>query len=84
METRVVEQLTSKMNLSKELLLEIARDRETMRVLGAISYLVQSIETVQWRIDHNKRQIEKGDIVYFADTQDTLDSLKKRLMDGPW
>jgi hypothetical protein len=84
METSFIEQVPSKMNLSKELLLEIARDKETMRVLAAISHLIQSIENVQWRIDHNKRQIETNDIVYFAETQDTLDSLKKRLMDGPW
>jgi hypoxanthine phosphoribosyltransferase len=72
------------MNLSKELLLEIARDKETMRVLKSISELIQSIETVEWRVEHNKRQREKNDVVYYSETQQTLDSLKNRLKNGPW
>lgn len=72
------------MEYTHEQLLAIASNKDVMKVLTDIAKLIARIETVEWRVKHNETQRAKGDIVYYGENQEILDSMKRQLVEGQW
>lgn len=73
-----------KMEYSAETLRRLGSNPLMMVVLEEIASLNRSIKTVEFRLGCNARQRAVGGIIYFGETEETLQALKNILATTRW